>query len=84
MKPTTNLQSMACLALRVLALGIFVVGLWQLVANLLLGWRDFDPSYASYFFQTLLLRPLVGMALALLLYLGSKPLSRWMTPGDGE
>ncbi|MDX2110268.1 MAG: hypothetical protein SFY80_08525 [Verrucomicrobiota bacterium] len=68
----------AILAIRLLGLALFILGTWLLVANLFETIRQFDPTYAWYYFQNQLLRPVLAMGLGCILLLFSKPLGKFM------
>lgn len=72
MKLEMSDASLARCLLRVAAVVMFVVGLLQLTASLLESIRDFDPSYAGYFFMTVFLRPFLLLVASILLW--------WMAP----
>ncbi len=57
---------------RLLGLLMAAAGFWQLAGNVLETWRDFDPSYAGYYFSSQLMRPLLGVGLGLLLWVFSR------------
>lgn len=73
MKP---LQARATLGVRLLGLALVVVGLWQLLSNLIDTFYAFEPAYFLYYVTQQLLRPLVALALGALLLLVSRPLGR--------
>jgi low temperature requirement protein LtrA len=72
-------QTLACLCLRVVAFWVAVGHLLWLVGNLLTGFHFADLAYWVYFVQLHLVRPVLGLLVALLIYNSSAPLSRWMT-----
>lgn len=78
--PAISLVPLATLALRLLGILFLLIGGWQLVANLVDGWMEFDPTYLGYFFRSQLLRPGLAMLIGLILILCSRPLGRWLAP----
>ncbi|GHB97136.1 hypothetical protein [Cerasicoccus arenae] len=71
----------AILGVRLCALFIGVLGLWLLVANLVEGFGDFNPSYIAYFLVNQVARPLIAVVLGLLLWAFSGPLGRLLGRG---
>ncbi|AHF93607.1 hypothetical protein OPIT5_28855 [Opitutaceae bacterium TAV5] len=69
----------ALLALRLLAFTGLLVSLWALLANLAQSYDTFNPAYASYYWKQQLLRPVLGLALSLLVLFLARPLSRWLS-----
>ena len=68
----------ARLGVRLIGFFFIVLGIWQGLANLLSAYREFDPTYAGYFFSQELLRPLVAIGVGLAVMLLSKPLGRFV------
>ena len=66
----------AVIAVRILGLFLAAIGLWQALGNVLASWRDFDPSYLSYYFSMQLARPCAGIAVGLCLWLFARPIGR--------
>jgi len=75
--------SLSLLALRLLALILVMVGLLQAVANILETFRDFNPTYAGYYFKSQLLRPVVLIVGGFLTWALSRPLSGLIVVGLG-
>ena len=71
----------ALLLVRLLALAGVVVNLAALLANVVQSADAFNPSYAGFFFKQQLARPLVGLALSLVLAACARPLARWLARG---
>lgn len=71
----------AILAVRLLGLTCLLLGLWQGIAHLIDGWREFDPTYLGYFLRSQLLRPGLAVFFGLALIFGSRPLARALTRG---
>lgn len=71
--------SLATLALRLTGLLLFVLGLWQAVANLLEGWMEFDPTYLGYFLRSQLMRPALSVLFGLFLFLAARRLGNWLS-----
>ncbi|WP_309386757.1 hypothetical protein [Cerasicoccus frondis] len=71
----------AILGVRLCALFLGVLGLWLLVANLIEGASDFNPTYLGYFVLTQVARPLSAIVLAALLWALSKPIGRLLGRG---
>ncbi len=72
---------LATLAVRSSALYIICLGIWQLLGNVADTFRDIDPSYISYYFQSQLARPLLGMLTGCVMWLLSRPLGRLVARG---
>ena len=70
----------AVVGVRLMGLLIAAVAFWQLLGNVLDTWRDFDPSYAGYYFGNQLLRPVLGLAIGAVLMLGA----RWIGKRAGR
>ena len=75
--------SLSLLALRFFALILVIIGLLQAIANILETVREFNPSYAGYYFKSQLLRPVILIAGGLLTWALSRPLSGWISMGLG-
>lgn len=71
----------AILGVRLCALFFLLLGLWLLVANLIEGASDFNPSYLGYFLLTQVVRPALAMLLGLVLWVLSKPMGRLLAHG---
>lgn len=71
----------AILAIRVIGVLLVVLGLWQLIANIIESIREFDPTYWWYYVQSELLRPLLGIFIGKLLYWFSKPMGALLAKG---
>lgn len=71
----------ALLLVRLLALCGVVVNLATLLANLAQSFDAFNPSYAVFFVKQQLARPLVGIALSLVIAGFSRPLARLLARG---
>jgi hypothetical protein len=71
----------ALLLVRLLALCGVGVNFAQLLANLVQSFDAFNPSYAGFFVQQQLARPLVGIVLALAIAAFSRPLARLLARG---
>lgn len=70
-------QSLARSLLRVAAILLIALGLFQWTANILESYRDFDPSYWGYFFMSVCLRPMLLILLGILLAVLSTRLAKW-------
>ncbi|MEO0795364.1 MAG: hypothetical protein AAFX93_09390 [Verrucomicrobiota bacterium] len=66
----------AILGVRLIALFMGALGLWLLVANVIEGVGDFNPSYWLYFVVSQIVRPVVAIAIGLSLWLISGPIGR--------
>jgi hypothetical protein len=76
-------QSLARCLLRVAAILFIALGLFQLLANNLESYRDFDPSYLGYYFMSVCLRPILLIIWGLLLGALSRRLAKWAgSPAD--
>jgi hypothetical protein len=62
-------------------LGFYVV---ELLGNVIQTWDTFNPAYWGYYVQQQLARPLVGMVVASVLLLASRPLARWLSRGCAD
>ena len=80
MKPF-SITTLGILAVRWLGLLIIAIGLWQLAANVLATAVEFDPSYIFYYFQSQMLRPVLGCLTGLLLLLLGNPLGKFIARG---
>lgn len=74
----------ALLLVRILALAGVFVNAATLLANLAQAYDTFNPSYAGFFFKQQLARPVVGLALSLLLALLARPVARLLARGTEE
>jgi len=74
----------ATLAVRICALLIAGLSLWQMLGNIVGTVREIDPSYLGYYFSSQMARPFCGICVGIILWLFSKPLGRLMSEGlDG-
>ena len=71
----------ALLLVRLLALCGVGVNLATLLANLAQSFDAFNPTYAGFFVKQQLARPLVGIALSLVLAGFARPLARLLARG---
>jgi hypothetical protein len=71
----------ALLLVRLLALCGVGVNLATLLANLAQSFDAFNPTYVGFFVKQQLARPLVGIALSLLLAGFARPLARLLARG---
>lgn len=69
----------APLLLRSLVLGLAVVHASALIANVSQTWDTFNPSYKGHYVRQQLLRPLVGLGFAVVLFLCETPLAAWIS-----
>jgi len=69
-------QAAAIIALRILAVIWISVGSFQAIANLIDGFRAFDPTYLGHFFMSQLLRPTLAIAFGVVIAALSGPLGR--------
>lgn len=67
------------LIIRSFVLGLAVVYSGTLLANLTQTWDTFNPSYKGHYVRQQLLRPLVGLTFAAILFFCEKPLASWLT-----
>ena len=74
-------DSRAAFVVRVLALLIVLTGLWMLVCNLIESVAEFNPTYAYYYFETQLLRPLLAIILGIVLFKSSRIVGRLLLRG---
>lgn len=72
----SELQQKATLGVRLISFVIFVIHLTWLIGNLLLNTGLEIFAYFGYFLATQVARPVLGMAVALLLWLLSKRLGK--------
>ncbi len=72
---------LAILGVRICALLIAGLGIWQMLGNIAGSFRDVDPSYLAYYFQSQLARPLCAVATGLILAALSRPLGRLLARG---
>jgi len=70
----------ATLGVRLIALLLISVSLWQGMANIAESLGSFDPNYLGHYFTTQLLRPGTGILLGFILMVWSKRLGRWLSP----
>ncbi|MCC5806310.1 MAG: hypothetical protein JJU00_08270 [Opitutales bacterium] len=77
---TPRHQTTAAVLLRVGAILIIVTALWQSLANTAESVFEIDPSYLGYYFRQNLLRPLIGLALGVVLFVFAGPLARRCAP----
>ncbi len=77
----SSIKSRAALAVRIIALLIFSIGLWQLIANILGSISEFDPAYLDYYISSQLLHPILGLIFACLLYTFSSPIAKLLARG---
>lgn len=61
----------ALLGVRLIGLVLCLIGLHQGIANLVDGWRGFNPAHAGHFFRQLMLRPALWLVLGLMLMLAA-------------
>lgn len=71
----------ATLGVRLIALLIGLVSVWQLLGNVLDSVSEFDPNYLGYYFSSQLLRPALGLGLALVILVLSKWLGKQLSKG---
>lgn len=79
--PLPTLFASTVARLRLLAVAIFLLGLWQAAGNLIDGWVEFDPTYLGYFLRMQLLRPTLAMLGAVLLWVSAGFLARRICRG---
>ena len=73
--------ALATLLVRFLGLVLIVIGLVQLVANVLDTVRDFSPGHAAYYFKSQLLRPAILVCSGALIAFLSHPLATLIADG---
>lgn len=67
--------------IRLLGLVWLTLGAWLLIANIAESAYEFNPAYLKFYFYSQLLRPLLALAIGVLLMVCSKRLSRWLGKG---
>ncbi len=72
------------IAIRLLALAGLMIGVTTLLANVAQSYDTFVPSYAGFYFQQQLARPVIGIALSLTVAFFSGPLARLLARGSGK
>ncbi len=76
--------SAAVLGVRLLGLFWVAAGLWMLAANIIESATAFNPSFIGYYLESQALRPLLAVALGVVLLLFARPLGRFVARGlDG-
>lgn len=76
-----SLAQHAVLGVRLVGLLVLLLGLWQLAGNIIDTWRDFDPSYITYYFSSQIARPLAGILIGLLVIFVAAPTGRLLARG---
>ena len=76
-----NTEQLAVLGVRLIALWLVVDGTRALLANLVTGAAEFDPSYLLYFLRLVVFEPLIAVIAGGLLFACSRGLGRRLTPG---
>ena len=64
--------------IRLIALAVGILGIWDLLSNLVLSWTAFDPSYLQDYIAHNLARPGIALLLAVVLWISAARLGRWM------
>lgn len=66
-------------SLRLAAFVALAICIGALLANVAQTWDTFNPSYWTHYVRQQLARPLVGVALSLLVLASARPLARWLS-----
>lgn len=77
----TPFQKQSVVAVRIIGIAMIAFGLVQVIANLIDGWYEFDPTYLGYFLKSQLLRPGLLMGVGGLLFWLSPRFGKWIGSG---
>lgn len=76
-----SISQLACLLVRLLGTGMILFNLGHLIANIIVSWDQFNPTYWWFFVETQLVLPFIFFILGCLVYLSSGWLGRRLAKG---
>ena len=77
MKP----EIFAALVIRLFGFVLLVLSVWQLLTGLVQSFGEVDPTYLGYFFQKVLVGPVLGLGIGGFLLASGSILGRWLSRG---